>query len=559
MIPYKEASIRFAFQLRGSVGHRVIFWIITSAMIASGAHFALAEWYHDDGATARSGLIQALASYNFILGFLLVFRTTSAYNRFWEGVTLMQQLRAAWFNSMSSLFAFTTKDPTKQAEVEQFQHCMVRLMSLLFSKALEQLMSAERCNLEVIDPDGLSREHQDYINKKVFQMEIALGWMQRTIIEKHWEKILDVPPPILTRALQDLGTGFAHALNAKKLSDTPFPFPYAQMLTYMLLISWLVTPWVMAMSMEQWWEAAIISAITNPSLWAIYYIAVEIEAPFGHDSNDLPLQELQIDMNLMLCDLLDKCASTPPVYAFSPDHRRCKRIVTETPGSECHSWTLRKETHLREEPIFSQILSPTTEEEKKEFRSVMERSQSQILQTDQTTRQDEGVGEGVAAEGPLTAALAAGKAKETSSEIDKNLASLVDIGMRVDDGLDQLSRNIALLCTRGLEMTRHEGTHVSVKPDLGVTPHLGGRILPPEGHNATSVQSLEELGRRAEEHLLRIARDVELMANLASRYSGGPGGGSSPGGGTQAQVPSWLDRCDLRPSRTPAGAGLSGI
>ena len=40
---------------------------------------------------------------------------------------------------------------------------------------------------------------------------------------------MDVPPPILTRAYQEIGAGMAQFHNAQMISMWPFPFPYAQL------------------------------------------------------------------------------------------------------------------------------------------------------------------------------------------------------------------------------------------------------------------------------------------------------------------------------------------
>merc|ERR1719310_34459 len=73
-----------------------------------------------------------LGGFTFILGFLVVFRSQQAYSRWWEGGTLLQQLRGEWFNSFSCLVAFCNAAPEKQKDVQRFQLQLVRLFSLLY-------------------------------------------------------------------------------------------------------------------------------------------------------------------------------------------------------------------------------------------------------------------------------------------------------------------------------------------------------------------------------------------------------------------------------------------
>eukprot|EP00971_Amphidinium_carterae_P167682 3322627-Amphidinium_carterae.1 len=61
------------------------------------------------------------------------------------------------------------------------------------------------------------------------------------------------------------------------------------------------------------------------SAWFGRVIAQELENPYGDDTNDLPLREMQLDMNLSLMRLLHPCAQTPPKFDYKrnfAEHRR---------------------------------------------------------------------------------------------------------------------------------------------------------------------------------------------------------------------------------------------
>merc|ERR1711865_503002 len=95
--------------------------------------------------------------------------------------------------------------------------------------------------------------------------EIVLQWIQRLIVEANAAETIKVAPPILSRVYNQLGNGIVNLNNARKITDFPIPFPLAQMVTFMLVFAF----------------------------WSINYIAVELEMPFGDDTNDLPLSEMQ--------------------------------------------------------------------------------------------------------------------------------------------------------------------------------------------------------------------------------------------------------------------------
>lgn len=85
-------------------------------------------------------------------------RPREAYSRYWEGATLLMQVRGEWLNAASSLIAFCTPEPALQAHVAKFQHQLVRLMSLLYCSALQRVALLADEALEVIDTQGLDTE-----------------------------------------------------------------------------------------------------------------------------------------------------------------------------------------------------------------------------------------------------------------------------------------------------------------------------------------------------------------------------------------------------------------
>merc|ERR1740121_919021 len=105
-------------------------------------HYLVHDEFHEDLffiRTSDSGISLGIGGYNMVLGFLLVFRTQQAYNRWWEGSSLLQTARGEWFCAYSNLIAFCTRAPDLQSEVDCFQHLLVRLISLLYGSALQQV------------------------------------------------------------------------------------------------------------------------------------------------------------------------------------------------------------------------------------------------------------------------------------------------------------------------------------------------------------------------------------------------------------------------------------
>jgi len=260
---------------------------------------------------------QLWSSYNIAIGLLLVFRTQQAYSRWWEGGSLLQQVRGEWYNAASSLIAFSSSDPSRIRDVQTFQHLLVRLVSLLYCSALQQVAMMDDEMFEIIDNSGIDAEKLKYLRSCHNRCEVLIQWIQRLIVRNMEAGVITVPAPIVSRVFHELSRGIVHLNDVRKVKEFPFPFPYAQMVTFMLTIHWLLTPLINCMLVENTVYSAILSFVSVFAFWSINYIAVEIEMPFGADANDLPIVTMQKDMNKSLMVLLDRRIQEPPSFDMS--------------------------------------------------------------------------------------------------------------------------------------------------------------------------------------------------------------------------------------------------
>jgi len=245
-------GISFAFQLEGSVFPKSLVWAVPCSVTSVILHVIFNNnptVFHQVGAGDVGASV--LTGFTFILGFLVVFRSQQAYSRWWEGGTLLQQLRGEWFNAYSSLLAFGNQAPEKCEEVLAFQHRLARLFSLLYFTAIQQVSTMKEQNYELIDIEDFDSDSMNYMMQAPDRCEVCLQWIQRLISEADEAKILKVAPPILSRVYNQLGNGIVNLNNARKITDFPIPFPLAQMITFMLLFHWFITAFICAASVEQ--------------------------------------------------------------------------------------------------------------------------------------------------------------------------------------------------------------------------------------------------------------------------------------------------------------------
>mmetsp|Transcript_70643 Transcript_70643/g.169290 ORF Transcript_70643/g.169290 Transcript_70643/m.169290 type:complete len:539 (-) Transcript_70643:215-1831(-) len=333
MINYSTGTwgLAFMLQLRGSVFPKAVVWALPAAICAIFWNVYLRRSQGDSTFDDNNGsfAITMLNSYNTVLAFLLVFRSQLAYSRWWEGGALLQQLRGEWFNAYSSLLAFCTVAEEKKDHVDAFQQTLVKLMSMLYGFALQQVSSMSNKDFEIFDTDGLDPQSLEFLRGSSDRCEIVLQWIQRHVVINSTNGVLPIAPPILSRVFQEYSRGIVNLNNARKIKEFPFPFPWPQMITALLIIQFIVTPLLAGMGIKSWQLAASVTFLSTFASFGIHYIAQELENPYGDDANDLPLREMQRDMNRSLRRLLEPEAMLPPRFSGDPDLRvSLDRLIT---------------------------------------------------------------------------------------------------------------------------------------------------------------------------------------------------------------------------------------
>mmetsp|Transcript_45033 Transcript_45033/g.130282 ORF Transcript_45033/g.130282 Transcript_45033/m.130282 type:complete len:582 (-) Transcript_45033:149-1894(-) len=327
MITYKRGSCGFVklVQLEGSVFPFSFCVAMPCAIITAILRLSIERgWVQGLGdAEDSKSLLKdntCWGGFVFLVGFLVVFRTSQAYARFWDGCTSTHQMRAEWFDACSALVAFCKHSKAGEERVMEFQHTLIRLFSVLHAVALadiEDTSSDDGCEVAafkypMVDPAGLSAESLMAVKDSDAKVELVFMWIQQLIVEHIETGVLHIPPPILSRAFQEIANGMVAFHEAIKISTIPFPFPYAQTCECLLIMHWVVTPLVVAQWVSTPWWGALFSFITVFIYWSLNAIATEIENPFGSDANDIDAEGMQAELNRHLLLLLEPQVATTP-------------------------------------------------------------------------------------------------------------------------------------------------------------------------------------------------------------------------------------------------------
>lgn len=228
----------------------------------------------------ESGFItQAALSFNIGLTLLLVFRTNTAHERFWEGRKLWGALVNATRNLARDLW-IVVKEQSQKDRAEK--EAILRLI-IAFPIAMKLHLRGEPVNQQLA---LLMPEHQ-YLRLKDTQhppLQIAF-WMSDYLQYQNERNCLNIYQltnlhKIVDELVDILG-------GCERILKTPLPLIYTIILRNLVLVYCLVLPFEIVRDLH-WWTG-VLTAFVSFTLLSIEQIGSEIEEPFGHDPNDLPL------------------------------------------------------------------------------------------------------------------------------------------------------------------------------------------------------------------------------------------------------------------------------
>eukprot|EP00929_Paragymnodinium_shiwhaense_P041946 TRINITY_DN21788_c0_g1_i1.p1 TRINITY_DN21788_c0_g1~~TRINITY_DN21788_c0_g1_i1.p1 ORF type:complete len:488 (-),score=75.02 TRINITY_DN21788_c0_g1_i1:49-1512(-) len=323
MIEYSFGTwgVGFIWQCRGSIFPKSAVAAFPGGC-AAVALCILAQHYMTDYDQIQAGLKyfgSLWGGYTVIIGFLLVFRTQIAYSRYWEGCCVVSQVKTGWTNAVSNLIAFCTQAADKEEAVDKFQGLLVRLMSLLFCESLKALADKEDENFEVLDLEGIDEKHLLFLEEvsQDEKAELLIQWVQRLVVTQVENGVISAPPPITSRIFQELSNGIIKVRDAERIREVPFPFPYAQMISLLLVLHAMVMPVVAALLFANFVAAFLLTYGTLFCLFSLNFIAAEIEMPFGDDINDVNIERYMRGFNQSMVLLTSPMSKKPPGFDVS--------------------------------------------------------------------------------------------------------------------------------------------------------------------------------------------------------------------------------------------------
>ena len=272
----KRHWLQFALQTKGSVVPIIARRVILTGLF--GVFVSILYYYKlPVSQTVVSGIVPSV-----VLGLLLVFRTNTAYERFWEGRKLWGTLVNASRNLVRGIW-ITVKDKSSPDRVEK--EAILRLV-VAFAFSLKLHLRAEPVNDELAP---LLSEVQYSKLKEINHRPVEIAfWIGDYLQHQHDRGCLNI---YQLTALQKLLDELVNVLGGcERILRTPLPMAYAIHLKQLILIYCLLLPFQLVKDAGLWTGAIV--ALVSFTLFGIEEIGIEIENPFGYDANDLPLDTI---------------------------------------------------------------------------------------------------------------------------------------------------------------------------------------------------------------------------------------------------------------------------
>lgn len=252
-----------------------VFRTLALDVVGAGAYAAFVVWIEKDVIRLAIPLGPSFLSIlGIILGLLLVFRTNTSYDRWWEGRKLWGQLVNVSRGLAHQLDAYHAAGaPERVAYASMMQRYPV---------ALAAHLRTPRGTVMKHEPNAIVQELTRAVHR-----DIASGVLPR-------EATISLTPLLL--AFDDI-TGAC-----ERIRNTPIPFSYSSYVKQFVLLYALIMPF--GLVREFGYGTVLACMFTFFATMGLELLATEIEEPFGTDRNDLPLDDLAERIRVDTRDIL---------------------------------------------------------------------------------------------------------------------------------------------------------------------------------------------------------------------------------------------------------------
>lgn len=212
----------------------------------------------------------------FVLSLLLVFRTNTAYDRWWEGRKLWGKLVNDSRNFAIKIDSYLAPEDVKNRDffkrhISFFPHALSRHLS---KEATKMALDSDYSEIENSVKSNAPLEIIHRISQRVASLsrEGSISPEQLVVLDTQLSGFLDVSG------------------GCERIKNTPIPFSYSSFVKKFIILYSLALP--IAYVVNIGWMMIPLTVFVFYVLMSLEVIAEEIEDPFNNDENDLPTEKM---------------------------------------------------------------------------------------------------------------------------------------------------------------------------------------------------------------------------------------------------------------------------
>ena len=263
---------------RSDTARRLSLWILAvCAYSGVVAWLELEVWRLSETSHVRNiSIMHTLLG--FVISFLLVFRTNTAYERWWEG-------RKLWGGLVNSSRNLAMKLST-MLPADDPQRAFFRKVIPAYSIALKNHLRSEETRIELFS------DLPEYIQEKL-DLEKHIPNQVASLMYRNAQDLLEekkITGEQLLFINAELQSFTDICGGCERIKNTPIPYSYSVFIKRFIIFYVATLPFGFVFSLG-YFVIPIVGFIFYV-LASLELIAEEIEEPFGADENDLPLEKM---------------------------------------------------------------------------------------------------------------------------------------------------------------------------------------------------------------------------------------------------------------------------
>jgi putative membrane protein len=291
MITYNPKDwFTFIFKIHKTETFRQLIPLMIGVSIYSCAvaYLELHSFLNDSTKELTKAISTIYSILGFTLSLLLVFRTNSAYDRWWDGRKLWGEL-----TNSSRAFASHMNGILSKQSIEE-RTTLARLIGL-FAFSLQAHLKSEKVEIDYFE-DELDKDYlEKYINEFSHSNHQPLT-IYRAIVE--YVQLLFAAGKLNSQEIYHFKSELNKLIDVcggcERIKNTPIPFSYSVFLKKFIFFYVMLFPVIYCVHMS--FFIVPVTVFILYVLASIELIAEEIEDPFNGDPNDLPTLDLAMNI-----------------------------------------------------------------------------------------------------------------------------------------------------------------------------------------------------------------------------------------------------------------------